>query len=124
MQKDFLRGHWSFLGPESEKKWCGTYDGKPGSWNRAAEKMLQNFEGCGHPTFRCTSPLERGQLRSKGGGKTTIHFTACEENVQLLFQMVISVSQLSLNGAVADMICRIASWSERSGRTRCIRSVG
>ena len=23
-----------------------------GSWNRTAEKMMQNFAGCGHPIFR------------------------------------------------------------------------
>ena len=40
----FFRGHSSFLGPGSEKKWYGTHDCKPdGSWNRTAEKMLQNF---------------------------------------------------------------------------------
>ena len=63
----FPRGHWSFLVPGSEKKWYGTYDGKPdGSWTRTAEKMLQNFKDSSHPIFRCSSPLERGQLRSKG----------------------------------------------------------
>ena len=36
-------------------------------------KMLQNFAGSGHPIFRCTSALERGELRSKGGGMTSIH---------------------------------------------------
>ena len=56
------------------------YDGKPdGSWNRTAEKMLMNFEGSGHPISRCTSALERGQLRSKEGGKTNVHFTASDE---------------------------------------------
>ena len=60
-QKDlFSRGRWSFLRPGSEKKWYGTHDGKPdGSWNRTAEKMLQNFKHSGHPIFRCTSALER-----------------------------------------------------------------
>ena len=71
----FPHGHWSFVGLGSEKKWYGSYDGKPGgSWNRTAENMLQNLKDSGHPIFRCTSPLERGQLRSKEGGKTTIHF--------------------------------------------------
>ena len=49
-------------------------------------------------------PWKKGQLRSKEGRKTTIHFTVCEENVQLLLGMVMSVNQLSLQGAVADMI--------------------
>ena len=40
----FLRGHWSFLGPGSEKKWYGTYDCKPDrSWNRIAEKNASEF---------------------------------------------------------------------------------
>ena len=48
----FPCGPWSFLGPGSEKKWYGTHDGKPdGSWNRTAEKMLQNFKDAGHPIF-------------------------------------------------------------------------
>ena len=70
----FSRGHWSFLGSGSEKKWYGTCDGEPdGSWNRTAEKILQNFAGSDHPKFRCSSAFERGQVRSKGGGRTTVH---------------------------------------------------
>ena len=65
--------------------------------------MLQNFQDSCHPIFRCTSPLERGQL-SKGGGKTTRNFNGSTENIELLVQMVISVNQLSLFEAVADMI--------------------
>ena len=58
----FPRGHWSFLGPGSEKKWYGTYDRKPdGSWDRIAEKMLLNFAGSCHPILRGTSALERGE---------------------------------------------------------------
>ena len=58
-----------FLRRRSEEKRYGTYDSKPdGSRNRTAEKMLQTFKDSGHPIFRCTRPLERGQLRSKGGG--------------------------------------------------------
>ena len=101
----FSRGHWSFLGPGSEKKRYGSDDGKPdGSWDRTAEKMLLNFAGSGHPIFRGTSALERGQLRSKGGGMTTIYFNEGTENIELLLQMVISVNQVILYGAVADMI--------------------
>ena len=38
------------------------------------------------------------------GRKTTIHVAACDDNVRLLLKMVMSVNQLSLYGAVADMI--------------------
>ena len=113
----FPRGHWSFLGPGSEKKWYATYKSKPnGCWDRTAEKMMQHFQRSGHPIFRCTSALRRGQLRSKGGGRTTIHFTACDENVQLLLKMIISVNQLSLYGAVADSIKELADDQRAPGK--------
>ena len=64
----------------------------------------QNFPMICHPIFRCTSALERWHLRSKGAGKTTIHFTASNDNVQLLLKMVISVNQVSLYGGAADLI--------------------
>ena len=83
--QSFFRCHWSCLGLGSEKKWYGTYDCKSdGSWDRTAEKVRQNFAGSGHPKIRCTSALERGQLRSKDGGKTTIHFNGSTENIELL----------------------------------------
>ena len=64
-------GHWSFLEPGSEKKWYGTHDCKAdGSWNRTAEKMLQNFAISGYPIFRCASALERRELRSKEGKRS------------------------------------------------------
>ena len=66
--------------------------------------MLQNFAGSSHPLFRCTSALERGDFRSKEGGKTSTHFNGTTENIELLLQMVISVNQLRLYGAVVDMI--------------------
>ena len=65
------RGHWSFLEPGSEKKWYGTYTDKPdGSWDQTAENMMSNFSDSRHPS----SAFERGELRSKGGGKKSLHF--------------------------------------------------
>ena len=61
-------------------------------------RMLLNFSGSGHPIFRCTSTLERGQLRRKDCGKTAIHFNESTQNIELLLQMVISINQLSLYG--------------------------
>ena len=117
----FPRGHWSFLGPGSEKKWYGTYDCKPdGSWDRTAEKMLLNFAGSGRPIFRGTSALERGEFRSKGRGSTTIHFTARDDNVQLLLKMIISVNQLSLYGAVADLIEELPVGQRAVGKPKAL----
>ena len=65
----FLRGHRSFLGPGSETKWYGTHTYKPnGKRDHAAEDMVINFGESGHPVFRGSSALERGDLKSKGKG--------------------------------------------------------
>ena len=62
-------------GLDLNEKWHGTHHGKPdGTWNRTAEKMLQNFAGSSHPTFSCASAMEGGKLGSKGR-KTEIRCT-------------------------------------------------
>ena len=65
--------------------------------------MMLKFGESGHPVFRSTSPLSRGVLKSKGGGKLTIHFCADEGTIETVFRTIISVNQLSLYGAVAEM---------------------
>ena len=80
--KRFPFGCWSYLGLGSEKKWNGTLVNKPNvEWNRVAENMMINVAESGHPKFRVTSPLERGELKSKSGGKKTIHHNRSEETV-------------------------------------------
>ena len=46
--------------------------------------MMVSFEECGHKVFRGTSPWSRGALKSKGGGKTTIHYNAEPQTAELL----------------------------------------
>ena len=103
-QKDANRDHWPFLGPGSEKQWYGTYSDKPdGVWDTTAEDMILEFAETIHPMFLASSAPERGKLRSKGGGKKTIHFTGSEQNVELILRTVMSAKQLSIYGAVADI---------------------
>ena len=66
----FSPGRWSFLGPGSEKKWYSIGEDSPqGEWDRIAEQMMLTLAEIGHPVFRATSPLSRGMLISKVGGK-------------------------------------------------------
>ena len=65
-------GQWSFLGPGSEEKWYSSENSPQGVWDNIAEQMLLEFAESGHPTFRATTPLCRGQLKSKGRGKLSI----------------------------------------------------
>ena len=68
--RKFGTGHWSFIGPSSEKKWYSIKGDSPqGIWDNIAEKMLVEFAESGCPIFRATTPLSRGQLRSKGHGQ-------------------------------------------------------
>ena len=76
-----ILGHWSFLGPGSEKKRCGSNTYQPkGEWEDVAEHMLLNFSESGPPVFRGTSALERGTLKSKGGGNLSFHFCGDQSN--------------------------------------------
>ena len=64
---------------------------------------MLTFSESKHPVFRSTSALSRGVRKSKGGGKLSIHHCAELETVKTVFRATISVNQLSLNGAVAQI---------------------
>ena len=77
-------------------------DSPQGVWDHIAEDMLLESAESGHPTFRATTPLSRGILKSKGHGKLSIHFAAADElTIETIFCIIISVNQLSIYGAVA-----------------------
>ena len=94
-------GQWSFIGSGSEKKWYPSENSPQGAWDHIAEDMLLQFAESGHPIFRATTPLSRGQLKSKGRGKLSIHFTADQHTVDTIYRIILSVNQLSVYGAVA-----------------------
>ena len=85
-------------------------------WDNLAEKMLLEFAESGCPIFRATTPLSRGQLKSKEYGKLSIHFAADLETVETIFRIIVSANQLSLYGAVAEMCEEYESLHERTGR--------
>ena len=115
--RKFGAGQRSFIGPGSEKKWYSMKEDSPqGIWDNIAEKMLLEFAESGCPIFRATTPLSRGQLRSKGHGKLSIHFAATQETIEAMFRIINSANQLSLYGAVAEMCEEYESLHDRSGR--------
>ena len=65
--------------------------------------MMIKFAESGHPVFRATSPLSRGTLKSKGGGKLSMHFCADGRTIKTDFRKIFSVNQLSIYGAVSDL---------------------
>ena len=112
----FGKGQWSFIGPGSEKKWYSISEDSPqGIWDTIAERMLLEFAESGCPIFRATTPLSRGQLKSKGHGKLSIHNAADQETIETIFRIIVSANQLSLYGAVAEMCEEYESLHERTG---------
>ena len=95
LAKRFGIGQWSFIGPGSEKKWYPSENSPQGVWDNIAEDMMLQFAESGHPIFRATTPLSRGQLKSKGRGKLSIHFTADQDTVETIYRIILSVNQLA-----------------------------
>ena len=78
-----------------------------------AEEMRANFSRSGPPIFRASRAFERGELRSKRGGKKSTHFNGGDETIELLLRAVTSANQLSIYGAVGDL-CNELSESFRA----------
>ena len=113
-------GQWSFIGPGSEKKWYSAENSPQGAWDNIAEEMLLEFAESGHPTFRATTPLSRGQLKSKGHGKLSIHFAADEHTIETSFRIILSVNQLSIYGPVAAFCEEFEAHQDGSGETEIL----
>ena len=104
-----------FIGPGSEKKWYPSENSPQGAWDHIADEMLWELAESGHPTFRATTPLSRGKLKSKGHGKLSIHFTADYATIETVFRFIISANQLTVYGAVANMCEEFEADQDRSG---------
>ena len=74
---------------------------------KIAKLMMLKFGESGHPVFRATCPLSRGRLKTKGGGKLSIHYCADWDTITTVFRTITSV-----NGAVEENVWRmwILSW--------------
>ena len=115
LARRFGVGQRSFIGPGSEKKWYSSENSPQGAWDNIAEQMLLEFAESGHPTFRATTPLSRGILKSKGRRKLSIHLAADGDTVDTIYRIILSVNQLSVYGAVAAVCEEFESHQDGSG---------
>ena len=76
---------------------------------------MLTFTESTHPVFRATSPLSRGVLKSKGGGKWSVHYCAEPGTIETVVRTIISVNQLSTYGAFAEMCEECDSCHDRTG---------
>ena len=106
LQRDLGVGQWSFSGPGSEKNWY-SMDSPQGIWDHIAELMLLELAESGCPIFRATTPLSRGDLKSKRHRKLSIHFAADQETIDtvfcILFLPISSVSTEQLQKCVKNL---------------------
>ena len=95
--RGFGKGQRSFIGPGSENKWHSISEDSPqGAWDNMAERMLVEFAESGCPIIRATSPLSRGQLKSKGRGTLLIHCAADLETVETIFRIIVLLQTSSI----------------------------
>ena len=106
--------YWAVVGPGSEKKWYSSENSPQGAWDNIAEQMLLEFAESGHPIFRATTPLSRGNHKSKGRRKLSIHFAADQDTIDTIYR-ILSVNQLSVYGAVAAVCEEFEDHQDGSG---------
>ena len=101
--------HWSWFRKEMvlyerghSTRHLGQSSGKDVDWN--SQKVVVQFS------------VLRRQLKSKGHGKLSIHLAVVQEKTETIFRTVVSATQLSLYGAVAEMCEEYKSLHDRSGR--------
>ena len=95
VQEDLEKGQWSLV-LVLRKVVLYSEDSPQGIWEKIAERMLLEFAESGCPIFRATTPLSRGQLKSTGRGKLSIHYAADQETIETIFRIIVSANQLSL----------------------------
>ena len=59
--------------------------------------------------------MSRGQLKSKGRGKLSIHFTADQDTIDTIYRIILSVNQLSVYGPVAAICEEFEDHQDRTG---------
>ena len=64
----------------------------------------------------CNDSIVQGQLKSKGRGKLSIHFTADQDTVDTIYRIILSVHQLSVYGAVATICEEFEDHQDRTGQ--------
>ena len=118
MREDSRQAIGRVLGPDRKRSGMElTHTNRRGNGTMSLEIMMLNVSESGHPVFCASSALERGELQSKGNGKSTTHFNGSDETVEVVLRTIISVSQLSmLAEGCEELAWKISKCSEGTGR--------
>ena len=88
-------GQWSFVGPGSEIKWYPSENSPQGEWDHVAEDMLMECAESGHPIFRATLPLSRGQLKAKDESSRCTSLQIKTQSIKFVALFFLSISSVS-----------------------------
>ena len=117
--KRFGKGQWSFIRPDSGKKWCSISEDSPqGVWENMAERMLLEFSESDCPIFpHYESNVQRStQKQGTWRRKLSIHYAADLETIETTFRIIVSANQLSLYGETAETCEEYETLRERTVR--------
>ena len=64
-------------------------DSPQGEWDKMAEKMMVTHAESGHPVFRATSPMSRGQLKTKAVENCEYTIAPTRERLKLFFAQLL-----------------------------------
>ena len=70
--------------------------------------MMLNIAESSQSYISCQQRLGKTRIENKGKGKKSIHFNGSDDTIELILRTVISVNQLSVHGAVADLCIEMA----------------
>ena len=117
--KRFGTGHWSFLGPGSEKKvvFYQWWDSPQGVWDNIAERMM--FNSAKGDTQFSVPRVHCPEGSSKAKAVENCRYIIVPIWKRPRLRTLTSVNQLSLCGAVAEMCEEYWNHSRENGATRC-----
>ena len=85
----FGLGQWSFLGPVSQKNGILSVKTVHKVNGTKWQKWWWHSQKADTQSFEPTSPLSRGQLKSKSVGKLSIHYCADQETITTVFAQLL-----------------------------------
>ena len=113
-QKRFGAGQWSFLVLVQREKWYSiSADSPQGELGQNGREDDVDIRKKRTPSLPCHESIV--QLKSKGGGQLSIHYCADPGYDSNCFRTIVSVNQLSLYGAVAEMCEEYETFHDRTG---------
>ena len=116
LAKKFGIGHWSFIGPSSEKKWCSVEENSPqGIWDKIAEKWNSQKADVQFSVQHLHCPGISS--KAKDTANCLYILLRIKKTIETISPIIVFAIQLNLHGAVANICEEYESFHDRSGQS-------